>query len=80
MHWTDIFRLIAIVGMSYAAWVQYQRMPKATIVNGKRYYPQPDGSIRTLWGRRVRDPAVLAAFERQAKSETQAERVTPPTA
>ena len=67
MDWTDlVLRLLAIVGVGWFLWQGFRRTQKRIVHAGRRYYRQPDGSFRTIWGRRVTDPAVLAALERVA--------------
>jgi hypothetical protein len=63
---SDWLRLFVVVGLAYGAWTSWKRLPVPVRLNGRRYYPQPDGGFRTLWGRRVRDPALLAALKRAA--------------
>jgi hypothetical protein len=63
-QWIRLFVLIAMVAGAWRAW---RAMPKPLQHQGRRYYPQPDGSFRTAWGRRVRDPAILAALGEPAQ-------------
>lgn len=67
--WETALRLFAIVGMAVGAWESWRAMPKPTVVRGRRYYRQPDGSYRSAWGLRVRDPALLAAIEEAARGQ-----------
>ena len=57
MEWSDVLRLFALVGVAHGAWPGFQRMPLRTMHNGKGYYSQEDGTFRSFWGRRVKDPA-----------------------
>ncbi len=60
MDWTDVVRLLAALGMAYGAWQGWRRMPRRIVLEGHGYYRQPGGGFATLWGRRVRDPALAA--------------------
>jgi hypothetical protein len=64
VDWVDVLRLLAIIGMAIGAWESYRKLPPKTVLNGKRYYRQPDGRFTSIWGRRVKDPAVAAELER----------------
>lgn len=67
--WEVALRLFASLGMAIGAWEAWRALPKPTKVNGRRYYRQPDGSFRTAWGLRVRDPALLAAIEQAERAQ-----------
>lgn len=70
MDWTDILRLLVVIGMAYGAWAAFKNLPPAALYQGKRYYRQADGSFRTLWGQKVRDPVILRGLERVAQGAT----------
>lgn len=63
MELADWLRLAVVFSLAYGAWTSWKRLPTPVRLNGRRYYPQPDGSFCTLWGRRVCDPALLAALK-----------------
>jgi hypothetical protein len=62
MDWEQWLRLLAIVAMAAGAWRAWKTMPKPVEFEGRKYYPLPDGGFRTAWGRRIKDPAILAAL------------------
>jgi len=70
--WENALRLLVIIGMGFGAWNAWKALPEAVVVNGRKYYPQPDGSYRTIWGRRAKDPAVLEALARADKNKDKA--------
>ena len=63
MEWFDILRILAVAGMTWGAWDVWLKMPPAIALGGKRFYRHPDGTFRTLWGRRARDENLLAQLE-----------------
>jgi hypothetical protein len=73
MDFEPWIRLLVLIAMVAGAWRAWKAMPKPVKHEGRKYYPQPDGSFRTIWGRRVRDPALLAALG-AAASEAQGRR------
>lgn len=62
MEAIDLLRLVMIVGLAYGAWRGWRALPPPVILEGKRYYRQPDGTYRTLGGRRVRNPEIMLAL------------------
>jgi hypothetical protein len=62
MDWEQWLRLFVLISMVIGAWNAWKKMGKPVRLNGKRYYRQPDGSYRTVWGRPVKDPAVRQAL------------------
>jgi hypothetical protein len=62
IDWTDVLRLFAALAMLYGAWRAYKNL---VVVKheGRRYYRQKDGAYGTIWGRRVRDPALITVLE-----------------
>lgn len=69
MDWDQWLRLFVIVAMTAGAWRAWKTLPKPLKLGGRRYYPQPDGSFTTIWGRPVKDPAILAALGEMAAGE-----------
>lgn len=66
MTWVDWLRLAALLAMGVGGWRSWKALPPPTVVGRRRYYRQPDGRFYTLFGRRARDPALLAALEAKA--------------
>ena len=64
MEWVDILRLITVAALAYGAVRSFRNRPPVRILNGQRYYRQPDGSYRTIWGRRIKDAATIAELDR----------------
>jgi hypothetical protein len=62
MDWSDVLRLLAIIGLAYGAWTTFKSLVKVRH-GGRTYYRQKDGSFSTAWGRRVRDPDLIAALD-----------------
>lgn len=62
MEAIDLLRLVVIVGLIYGAWRSWKALPSPIILEGKRYYRQPDGTYRTIGGRRVRDRELIIAL------------------
>ena len=62
MEAIDLLRLVVIVGLAYGAWRGWRALPSPVILEGKRYYRQPDGTYRTLGGRRVRSRELIIAL------------------
>jgi hypothetical protein len=58
----DWLRLFSVVATACAVWSLWRARPKPVLIDGRSYYRQPDGGWRTVWGRRVRDPALLDAL------------------
>lgn len=59
MEAIDLLRLGVVAGLAYGAWRGWKALPTPVVFEGKRYYRQPDGTYRTLFGRRVRNPDLL---------------------
>lgn len=66
MEWTDVLRLVTVIAMAWGAWQSWKALPKPTIIDGRKCYRQPDGSYRTLWGRRVAVPEGVKAKDQEA--------------
>ena len=69
MDWEPWIRLFVLVAMVTGAWRAWKAMPKPVLYGRRKYYPQPDGSFRTIWGRKVKDPAILSALGQAAARE-----------
>lgn len=69
MDWERWLHLLAIVAMAAGAWRAWKAMPKPVELAGRKYYPLPGGGFRTVWGRPVKDPAIVAALDRAAASK-----------
>lgn len=69
MDWDQWLRLFVILAMMAGAWRAWKTLPRPLKLEGRRYYPQSDGGFTTIWGRPVRDPAILAALERMGSGE-----------
>lgn len=60
MSWLETgLRLLVVVGLAYGAWQSWKALGRPVVVDGRRYFRQPDGSYRTFWGGRVRDPDLV---------------------
>mgnify|MGYP006976737582 CR=1 FL=1 len=71
MDWIDWLRVLFIIGMGYGAWEAYRKMPPKIRLNGRSYYRLPDGGFATPWGRRVKDPAIVAELDRLSQVASQ---------
>jgi hypothetical protein len=64
MEWVDVLRLITVAALAYGAWRTFRNRPPVRTLHGRRYYRQPDGSYRTIWGGRVKNAATIAELDR----------------
>lgn len=62
MEAIDLLRMGVVVGLAYGAWRGWKALPPPVVFEGKRYYRQPDGTYRTLFGRRVQNPSLMLAL------------------
>lgn len=62
MEATDLLRAGVVAGLAYGVWRGWKALPSPVILEGKRYYRQPDGTYRTLLGRRVRNSGLLSTL------------------
>ena len=56
-------RLLVVVGLACGAWRSWKALGHSVRLDGRRYYRQPDGTYRTFWGGRVRDPSLMRRIE-----------------
>jgi hypothetical protein len=53
-------RLLALAALSAATYRIWRMVKSPVVVDGKRYYHQPDGTYRTLWGKRITDGELIS--------------------
>lgn len=68
MDWIDRLRLLALIGMACGAWEAYRKMPPGIRLDGRHHCRLPDGGFATIWGRRLKDPAITAELERLSQA------------
>ena len=64
MHWWDVLRIVAFIGLAMGAWNAFKNMPPSVKHQGRRYFRHDDGHFRRWSGRRVHDVALIAELER----------------
>lgn len=70
MEAIDLLRVGVVVGLAYGAWRGWKALPTPVVFDGKRYYRQLDGTYRTLFGRRVRNPELVLALSAAENERT----------
>lgn len=59
MNWEMASRVFVVVSMAGGAWAAWKNLPKPVRLDGRKYYPQPNGGYATVWGMIVRDAALI---------------------
>lgn len=73
-------RLLVLVSLVLGAWQAWKAQRPPLRIEGKRYYRQPDGSYRTLWGWRIRDPELVRRLREMDPDEIRPDSGRTPTA
>jgi hypothetical protein len=65
--WEVALRVLVFFSLAAGAWTAWKRLPPPIRVRRKRYYRQPNGTFRTIWGRRARDPDLVTRLEAEPR-------------
>jgi hypothetical protein len=68
-EWSDLLRLLAIVGMAYGAYCGFKRMPTPLRYKGRRYYPMSSGGFMNIFGVRVKNPVILSELAKMVPAQ-----------